>query len=532
MNAKQLWETLAKSDLVTGEEPQSHDIIIPWYIRVIQGFSGWLAALFIMGFIVIFFGFIFSKPSSDLVITFGILCSIGGYVLIQTLKNDFVEQLGMAFSLCGQILMSIGLFFFSKVELGLGTFILGTYQLILAWIIPQYAHRLLTTAFGLFALLIAINMQGYYGIGSALIAILFGFIWMKEAHWGTLRDKWEPIGFGVALTMVFSSGFLITGKFILSETFRSTTGWLFEHAELISSLLIALLFLNIIILLLKEYKVKFNSKTAILSFIAATGLILISFKIYGLSTGMLLVLIGFARHRTVLVVLGSLSVASFFSWYYYNLHATLLFKSIVLIILGLTMLAAWAALNKLFYKQSGKADPKLKLQSFKLNKLIGVATMIVAIIAINFNIYKKEDLIENGEVLLFKLAPVDPRSLMQGDYMRLRFDLAGKILNELNKSTKLSTIERPSHDGQAIILKNDNNVVSFVALYDNQALTTNQRIIPYKLRNRSVKFTTNAFFFQEGKASHFQKSEYGEFKMSEDGEILLVNMVDKDLKVL
>jgi len=529
MNTQQLWENLAQQKIVSGDKPDNDHVLIPWYIRFIQGFAGWLAAIFIMAFLAIFFSFLFKKPTGGLVVALGLLCSVAGYVIIRAKQNDFIDQLGMAFSLCGQLLFSFGIFFFLKINTTTGAFILGVYQLVLAWLIPQYAHRLLSTAFGLFALLIGINLAGYYGIGTALIAVMFGFIWIKENNWSQHYQKWEPIGLGIAITIIFSSGFLIAGKHLLRETYQTHTGWLFEHAELVSSILVALVFINLIVTLLKEYKINFDSKTAILSFVAAAGLVLISFKIYGISTGLLIVLVGFARQRMILIVLGVFSIVSFFSWYYYNLHATLLFKSMVLVAMGFTMLASWLIFNYLY--NNNKPINTFKPHRINKHHWLGIATILTTLIVINFNINKKETLIETGEVLLLKLAPVDPRSIMQGDYMRLRFDLANEIAIEIRKLNEENTISQ-YYDGKAIVSKDENNIVSFIELYKDQSIEQNQRLMPYKYRNGMVKFTTNAFFFEEGQASHFQQAEYGQFKMSKDGEIILVHMVDKDLNVL
>jgi uncharacterized membrane-anchored protein len=532
MSSQSLWNQLAENNLVSGEKPATDHKITPWYIRFIQGFAGWLAAIFIMAFFGTFFSFIFRQPTGGLVVSLGIICSIAGYVLIKLKSNDFIDQLGMAFSLSGQLLFAFGLFFYLKISSTSGAFILGLYQLFLAWVVPQYAHRLLSTAFGLFALLIGLNLLGYFGVGTALIAVIFSFIWLKESYWGKNYMAWEAIGFGTILTVIFSSSFLITGKYLLRDSFRISTGWLYDHAELISSLLIALIFVNVVLVLLKEYKVKFDSKTALLSFIAAIGLIIISFKINGLSVGLLILLLGFARHRMVLIVFGAFTVISFFSWYYYNLQATLLYKSIVLVLLGIAMLTSWFVLNSIYKSNSHNNSITYKVMPVNASKWIAISTVFLILIAINFNIKEKEQLIENGEVLLFKLAPVDPRSLMQGDYMRLRFDLANTILKEVRETNKLNNIRIEKNEGQVIILKDEKNIVSFVALYTDQKLAENHRLIPYKYRNGSIKFTTNAFYFQEGKASHFQKSEYGEFKMSDSGDILLVHMVDKDLNIL
>lgn len=528
MSNQLLWNKLTEKNLVIGQKPEDEEHI-PWYIRFMQGFAGWIAAMFLLGFFAAAFGLLFRNANSELLIISGLLCSVGTYLIIRLQKNDFFDQLGVALSLCGQLMFAIGLFMM-RLDLSVSLFILGFYQLILAKIIEQYAHRLITTLFGVFAILLAINSIGLYGLGSAFLAVLFSFIWIKESSWNKSINFWEPVGYGIAITMVFSSGFLLTGKHLMRETFRSGSGWLFQHAHLINSLIIALIFLNLVIVLLKENKIAMNSKTAILGLLAAAGLILISFKISGISTGLLIVIIGFARQRAVLIVFGWLSVVSFFSWYYYNLQATLLEKSIILIVLGVIMLAAWLGIRYIYGVTTDEKLSKLKPKTFGKNKYIAIATIVIALLAINLNIYKKEDLIKNGEVLLFKLAPVDPRSLMQGDYMRLRFDLESKIVSatDLWKKDKTFRINK----GFAIVEKAENNVVSYIGIFKDQTLKANQRLIPFKIKNRKVTFTTNAFYFQEGQAAHFQKSEYGEFRMSEDGDLILANMVDKEFKVL
>lgn len=530
MNNKKLWQQLLEAQVVEETMPEAHAMHIPWYIRFMQGFAGWLAALFLLAFIGVTFSFLFHKPTGGLLIVVGILCSTGAYVLIKVQKNDFFDQLSMAFSLCGQLMVAIGLFILLQVDSKIGFFILGIYQLILAWLIPHYAHRVLTTAFGLLALLIALNFIGLNGIGSAVVALFLSFIWLKETNWGKLRNTWEAIGYGVALTTVFSSGFLMTGKYLLKETLHEGTGWLYQHAELINSLFIALVFVNLVIILLKENKVNFDSKTAILSFIVASGLVLISFKIYGISTGLLLLIIGFARHRMSLMVLGGLSTLSFFSWYYYNLQETLLFKSVLLVILGVCLLVAKFVLENLYKEFNDSKLDGFKFKQIKSQHIVVLATVILVLIATNININKKEDLIVNGEKLVLPLAPVDPRSLMQGDYMRLRFKLAVDIQKKLRIQNNNKAI--PMQQGFVVVEKNEKGVVTFIDLFHKQKLEESQLLIPYKYRNYRVVFTTNAFYFQEGQASHFGAAKFGEFRHSKDGELILVHLLDKDFKVL
>lgn len=528
-NTQQIWDILARNSIVSGEKPENDAELIPWYIRFIQGFAGWIAAFFFLGFFAVAFNFMFKSPTADIMLTVGILCSVASYAIIRMQKNDFFEQVGMAFSLCGQLMFAVGLFYM-KFKFSTAMFVLGTYQLFLAHMIPQYAHRLLTTCFGLLAILLALNYIGLHGLGSAFLAVVFSFIWIKETSWQKKYDYWEAIGYGVTITIIISSGVLLFGKFLLREAIRMKSGWLFEHAGLINSLLIALIFVNLVIVLLKENKVPVISKSGILSLIAAAGLVIISFRIGGISTGLLVTLIGFARQRIVLIILGWFTVISFFSWYYYNLEETLLVKSVVLIVLGFLMSVAYIMLQRTYNPESRKKLNNISLSKWNNNHLVAVLTVIIVLVMTNINISKKQDLISNGENLYLKLAPVDPRSLMQGDYMRLRFELGDKIRERLQLINNNRTI--PKTNGIAVIEKDKNNIGTFVSLFNNQNLTANQFLIHYKYRDFQVYFTTDAFYFQEGKASHYQKSEFGLYKINKQGEMILVNMADKNLKIL
>lgn len=55
--------------------------------------------------------------------------------------------------------------------------------------------------------------------------------------------------------------------------------------------------------------------------------------------------------------------------------------------------------------------------------LVGLAILA----GINFTVWRYEQAMANGEVVLLRLAPVDPRSLMQGDYMRLNYEIAREL---------------------------------------------------------------------------------------------------------
>ena len=58
--------------------------------------------------------------------------------------------------------------------------------------------------------------------------------------------------------------------------------------------------------------------------------------------------------------------------------------------------------------------------------LIGLGALLV-LGAVNGAIVGKERIRRDGELVFLALAPVDPRALMQGDYMALRFALVREL---------------------------------------------------------------------------------------------------------
>ena len=168
-----------------------------------------------------------------------------------------------------------------------------------------------------------------------------------------------------------------------------------------------------------------------------------------------------------------------------------------------------------------------------MHKIIAVVGLVLALGLINGSIYVKEQHLAQGEVVKLKLAPVDPRSLMQGDYMALRFELADNIDNAFRSAEPhIRLAAESSSDNKVIVQLDEQGRASFVALDEGQVIAANQRKLQYRVRDGRVKFATNAFFFAEGSAQIYEAAEYGEFRVNQDGEVLLSAMLDKELNKL
>lgn len=166
-------------------------------------------------------------------------------------------------------------------------------------------------------------------------------------------------------------------------------------------------------------------------------------------------------------------------------------------------------------------------------KIVLLATVFILGI-VNWSIIGKETHLAEGRIVYLELAPVDPRSLMQGDYMALRFNIGNAVHDALPKAETYRGWRQAvdASDGQVVVHLDTRQVGSFKGLDTNQALAGDEMRLRFRVRDGEVKFATNAFFFQEGHAKYYAPAKYGQFRVDDQGELLLVAMVDKDLKRL
>jgi uncharacterized membrane-anchored protein len=138
----------------------------------------------------------------------------------------------------------------------------------------------------------------------------------------------------------------------------------------------------------------------------------------------------------------------------------------------------------------------------------------------NSSILKKEQLQSDGKLILLELAPVDPRSLMQGDYMRLSYKIA----------------QNPPFDsspkrGYCVVKLQPNGVAERVRLQkERMPLNDNEYIIEYTLPEFSLNIGAESYFFEEGQSKKYEKARYGGVRIDKEGNSLLTGLYDDRLK--
>ena len=156
-----------------------------------------------------------------------------------------------------------------------------------------------------------------------------------------------------------------------------------------------------------------------------------------------------------------------------------------------------------------------------MRRAVILLTLGVILAAVNLSIYRHEQILRHGREILLRLAPVDPRSLMQGDYMRLRFELARKIQDALLRD------RLPHTSGSGLVQVNvtPEGIARFQRLCGDKApCDADAVILRYTLRRGRVRLGTDAFFFPEGEAKKYEVARYGVFRVGEDGEMILTGL--------
>ncbi|MFQ1874790.1 GDYXXLXY domain-containing protein [Aeromonas veronii] len=146
----------------------------------------------------------------------------------------------------------------------------------------------------------------------------------------------------------------------------------------------------------------------------------------------------------------------------------------------------------------------------------------LAILAgINATVWRYEYAMSSGEVVLLRLAPVDPRSLMQGDYMRLNYEIALELTSRDAQTTQ-------NKGSNTLVIRLDaHQVASLVADGKPDRLASDERLLLVHQSERQWQIGPDAYFFEEGTGEQYEMARYGEFRLQADGKTLLVGLRDE-----
>ena len=182
----------------------------------------------------------------------------------------------------------------------------------------------------------------------------------------------------------------------------------------------------------------------------------------------------------------------------------------------------------------------------KIKPYLPVVLAICSILIFLALIFKHERHLQYSQSIFVKLAPVDPRSMLQGDYMALNYEL---YLDRIAEDDQLSRVN--NQDSFKILeeqIQDQAQIMSYVMLdsrqrvmhtsFDPQVLKdAPETTVKLLLKNPANQLNrlypaANSFMFAEGLEPCYRHAKYAELKVNGKGQALLHSLTDQNLKPL
>lgn len=149
--------------------------------------------------------------------------------------------------------------------------------------------------------------------------------------------------------------------------------------------------------------------------------------------------------------------------------------------------------------------------------------LVILLVFFIYSILNKEHTLSSGRLIFLELAPVDPRSLMQGDYMELRYRLISEMDDVVN-----------CHAGVCAVACNDSSIATAIKLVEVSKTTLSKQecLLKYGCNDNELHLGAESYFFEEGQSEKYDSARYGGLRVDEDGNSVLVGLFDAHLKQL
>lgn len=377
-------------------------------------------------------------------------------------------------------------------------------------------------------------------------------IHLKPIAWGmVLFSLWSSLPSYMMLPLVdyglidtdVSSDVMLSDAMSLNNILQVLSGRFWSHFQFdvnhILYLLICVLPLIVYALMNKHSKAKHIEVLLILLALSLFALGFIGLSVILYLTALLL-LIYWTDSRAFFGLLVFAFIV-YLGGFYYQLSIPLLYKGVLLV-----SFAVIFAIITLFLHARYKSPSQSAVENYPVFKapigLVGVF-LIALLGAVNYKVQQFEDVLATGKPVVLKIAPADPRSLMQGDYMVLNYAILSELQqsqfsSESNESNETTGIDESSPSGKKayILVHLDKNHVATFCEKQSEIPTdfkhcTPNVYLPIRYKGWLPELPSQDYFFAEGKGEHYAQAEYAEYRFK-DGILLLARLLDKDLKGL
>jgi len=347
ISREQLWNRLQAAGLAVGEIASPVDQPSPWFVRAMLGFAGWIGALFLLGFVGASLQFVIRSSEASLM-TGAVICVAASFIFRASRGRDFAVQFGLATSFAGQALFMSGLMGIFRWGSGLGYIGITVFEAVLAAVIINSVHRVVSSLAAAVSLSFALSAYGVPHIAPVLITLGVAVVWLYELKWAGRGSLVRPVGYGLVLAAIYINGALLMNEPVWLGGMAGSSPEFVKLSYWAGVFLNSAVFIFVVSRLLVREGLGFDERLAQVALIAALAIAISSFRAPGIITGLIIVLLGYAHGNRVLTGLGIFTLIAYLSHYYYQMQATLLVKSAALVATGLVLLIARFALDRVW----------------------------------------------------------------------------------------------------------------------------------------------------------------------------------------
>ncbi|CAM2887653.1 GDYXXLXY domain-containing protein [Janthinobacterium lividum] len=515
---------------------------MPWPLQMLIAIGAWLAAIPLT--------FAFALYAQDRLIegqagyiagTLLLACTVLG---VRSLKRYFfIQQFAAPAIIAGLLLLGFSLF--RDLNTNVAAALLALFVLAMAILLPIAWLRTLLAAPTCALLVLAQLPHGVdwlhehsltsdmlFEAGLTVLAIWLFLTYVQYAVFNKPDDQGSAdalaaISSGWALCML--AGFCLwSGMAFLISAIMDNTGWIGVLAQDLfkardnglpgnywgrESSLLALVAAA---LLLCAWPGLRRTLSAILALVLA----ILAWYLPALGPVLLILAVSLATGRRSLSMVAGLAAAWILGSVYYNPNWLLMEKAAMLAAIGV-LLGACALLAARSMAKTVIGSQTLATHPARSGMAVA-ATLLSVLIIGNAAIWNREQLIKNGQPVFFELRILDPRSLMQGDYMSLNF------FNDTSSDINYA-YQTPL---RIVATRDARNIGTMLRLHQDETLASNEFLIEIHRKNSRLVMASNAWFFKEGNGERWWQARYGEFRVMPNGKIILVNLRGKDLQAL
>ena len=482
----------------------------PWPVLVLTAFGAWLAAIPLIAILFSSLSGILSKGTGPYFV--GILLLAGSVTLLRKDKLTlFVEQLTVPGLLVAGVTLGVGLFRDLPDRAGAG--MLALLALSVGLVVARDWLCLLLGAAACALALLAFSIGAHHGDSFtnwlSLHLVLLCWLGVQFVLRSIPQRALERLARGW-LIMTLAGLAIWTGMTFLAGASLGMGA----HAMAQTSLLSQLCSTALAAAAAAYLAWRWPSLRKPWSALSALILLGMAWLMPSLGAVLLILSISAADRRWPIAITAGAAAAWIVGAFYYQLSYPLATKALMMAGAGALLGAiAWSVLRGQFAWKPSKSAMQNPSAAW-----IGIGMCACAVLAVaNIGIWQKETLIAHGRPVFVEIAPVDPRSLMQGDYMRLAFRL-------------------PDHAGAApervVGTIDARGVVTLTRFDDDTPLAPGEISMPLVKRHNGLTLVTDAWYFKEGEAQRWMRAKYGEFRVDNSGRALLVGLRGPDLEAL